>query len=343
MENSFLFQLVKELSLCFGPSGNEESVRDIIISYIKDYATYRIDPLGNVIVEKKGRKTPAKRIMLDAHMDEVGMIITNVRQDGLLNFSTIGGILPEAFIGKTVAFEHCNGVIGCLPIHCLSGDAKTKLPTERELFIDIGACSGEDARTLVNPGDVCTFYSDFIPFGDGYIKGKALDDRIGCAILIDYIRKDQEFDTVCTFTVQEEVGLVGAKAATFSVKPDIAIVLEATTAADIADVDESKQVCKLGQGVTLSFMDRATVYDRELYQMAMELGKEMHIPCQSKNAVAGGNNAGAIHSSVGGVRTLALSVPCRYLHSASCVVQWEDVKATSDLLSVLVEKIAKNS
>ncbi len=343
MSNHSLLEIVKELSLCFGPSGSENSVRVMIISYIEGYASYRIDPLGNLIVEKKGRRTPTKRIMLDAHMDEVGMIVTNVRSDGLLTFATVGGILPEALVGKPVTFQNCNGIIGCLPIHCLSGEQKTKYPNENELFIDIGAANQEEALSLVSPGDVATFQSEFISFGEGFIKGKALDDRVGCAILIDYIRSEQEYDTICTFTVQEEVGLVGAKTATFSVKPDIALVLEATTAADIAGVDQTQQVCKLGQGVTLSFMDRATVYDRELYQTAMSVCKELGIPCQSKNAVAGGNNAGAIHSSIGGVHTLALSVPCRYLHSANCVVHWEDVVSTAKLLPVLVEKVAKNS
>ncbi len=343
MNNLPLFEIVKELSLCFGPSGRENSVRDTIISYIEGYASYQIDPLGNIIVEKKGRKTPSNRIMIDAHMDEVGMIVTNIRSDGLLTFATIGGILPEALIGKTVVFQTCEGVIGCLPVHCLSSEQKNKYPSETELFIDIGASTKEEALRLISPGDVCTFKSEFVSFGDGLIKGKALDDRIGCAILIDYIRKEQEFDTVCTFTVQEEVGLIGAKTATYSVKPDIALVIEATTAADIDGVDPLKQVCRLGQGVVLSFMDRATIYDRELYQTAMELCQEQKISCQSKNAVAGGNNAGTIHSSLDGVRTLALSVPCRYLHSASCTVQWKDVISTVNLLSVLVEKIAKNS
>ena len=343
MENNSLFQIIKELSLAFGPSGRENAVRDRIISYIEGYASYFVDPLGNLIVEKKGRTTPNKRIMLDAHMDEVGMIITNVRDDGLLSFSTIGGILPEALIGKTVTFGHCVGVIGCLPVHCLSGDEKNKLPSENELYIDIGVSNKEEALSLVNHGDVCTFHSDFVVFGEGFIKGKALDDRVGCALLIDYIRNEQEFDTICTFTVQEEVGLVGAKTATFTVKPDIALVLEATTAADIADVDKNNWVCQLGRGVALSFMDRATVYDRELYQLAMSLAQEEKIACQSKNAVAGGNNAGTIHSSIGGVRTLALSVPCRYLHSANCVVCWADVVSTSNMLSVLVEKVAKTS
>lgn len=341
--NSYLYELLQRLSLAFGPSGNEEKVRDIILSYIEGYAPYYVDPLGNIIVNKKGKRTPEKRIMIDAHMDEVGMIITSVCDDGLLKFSTIGGILPEALLGKTVSFGNFFGVIGCLPIHCLSGEQKNKYPAEKDLFINIGAKNKEEALSLVQPGDACTFYSDFVCFGNKFIKGKALDDRVGCAILIDYIRNEQEFDTICTFTVQEEVGLIGAKTATFSVKPDIALVLEATTAADIAGIPLEQQVCNLSQGVAISFMDRATIYDKELYQTAMSLCNEKGIACQSKNAVAGGNNGGAIHSSVGGVRTLALSVPCRYLHSASCVINWDDVESTSVLLPLLVEKIAKNT
>ena len=343
MGNSELFEIVQHLSTCFGPSGNEQSVREAIVSYIEDYAPYYIDPLGNIIVEKKGRNTPTKRIMLDAHMDEVGMIVTAVHDNGLLSFSTIGGILPEALVGKKVRFPECTGVIGCLPIHCLTNEQKRKLPTENELYIDIGVSTKESALCLVKPGDVCTFESEFVSFGNGFVKGKALDDRIGCAVLIDYIQNEAEYDTICTFTVQEEVGLIGAKTATFSVKPDIAFVLEATTAADIAGVAEDNMVCKLGKGVALSFMDRSTVYDSSLYKTAMEISEKQGIVCQSKNAVAGGNNGGVIHSSVGGVRTLALSVPCRYLHSAGCVICWKDVEALKDLLRELVDAVSKDA
>ncbi|MBR3844384.1 MAG: M42 family peptidase [Clostridia bacterium] len=334
-----LLEIVKDLSLSFGPSGHEKPVRDRIISYIDGVVPYHIDPLGNLIVEKKGKTTPSQRIMIDAHMDEVGMIITSIGQDGLLSFSAIGGILPEALLGKTVTFGSFDGVIGCVPVHCLSGEKKNILPSISDMYIDIGVATKEQAKKLVQPGDVCTFKSDFVTFGDGYIKGKALDDRIGCAVLLDYILKEQEFDTICTFTVQEEVGLVGAKTATFGVLPDIALVLEATTAADIAGVPENEQVCKLGEGVAVSFMDRSTIYDRELFQTVLAAAKSKRIPCQTKNAVAGGNNAGAIHSALQGVRTLALSVPCRYLHSAGCVVCEKDILATSELLQAMVNEL----
>ncbi len=343
MECNTIMEILQDLSLCFGPSGHEKLVREKIISYIEGYASYRVDALGNLIVTKKGRRKPSHIIQLDAHMDEVGLIITTVHPNGALSFATVGGILPEALLGKRVAFANgvC-GVIGCLPVHCLSGEQKKSLPSVKDMSIDIGAYSKEDALTLVQPGDVCTFESDFVLFGDGKVKGKALDDRVGCAILIDYIRREQEFDTICTFTVQEEVGLIGAKTATFGVKPDIALVLEATTASDIAGVGENEKVCQLGKGVTLSFMDRATVYDRELYQIAMNTAKSNGITCQSKNAVAGGNNGGTIHASGDGVRTLALSVPCRYLHSANCVVHQDDIDATSLLVQVMVNTVAEN-
>lgn len=336
MNKTFIFEVAKELSLCFGPSGREQSVRDTILSYIEGYAPYRIDALGNIIVEKKGKRTSSKTIMIDAHMDEVGMIITDIRDDGLLNFSTVGGILSEALVGKVVTFGGIQGVIGCLPIHCLNGEQKKQLPRVEDLYIDIGVSNKSEALQYVQPGDLCAFYSEFVTFGEGYIKGKALDDRIGCAILIDYIRSPQEFDTICTFSVQEEVGLVGAKTATYGVNPDIAFVVEATTAADIAGVAAENQVCHLKQGVTLSFMDRATVYDSNLFHTAIVLADKKEIVYQVKKAVAGGNNSGTVHCAREGVRTLALSVPCRYLHSACCVIHKDDVVSTARLLQEMV-------
>ena len=157
--------------------------------------------------------------------------------------------------------------------------------------------------------DFCTFISDFVEFGD-QIKAKALDDRVGCAVLIELLKSDAEYDFYASFSVQEEIGLRGAGVAAFSVEPDAAIVIDGTTAADVAGVAPAKQVCRQGEGAVVSFMDGATSYDREYYNAALSSG----IKAQSKCAVAGGNNAGSIHLSRGGVRSLALSVPCRYIH-----------------------------
>ena len=183
-------------------------------------------------------------------------------------------------------------------------------------------------------GDRAVMCSEYREMGNK-IKAKAIDDRAGCAILLSLITNDSDYDFYASFSVQEEVGLRGAKTAAFAADPDAAIVLEATTAADIADVDETHRVCVLGNGPAVSFMDRATVYDREYYRAALESG----IKCQPKSAVAGGNNSGAIHLSRGGVRTVAISVPCRYIHSSSCVADKEDIKNAERLAKYMLAGI----
>jgi endoglucanase len=184
------------------------------------------------------------------------------------------------------------------------------------------------------------FDSDYIEVGDGLIKARALDDRAGCAVLISLIQSELEYDMTFTFTVQEELGSRGAKTAAFAVEPRAAVIVEATTAADIADVPEDGKVCFLKKGPVLSFMDGGAVYDRALYELAFETAAERGLPCQPKLAVAGGNNAAAVHVSKTGVRTLAVSVPCRYLHSGSCVIAKTDLYHTAALVKAAAEKIA---
>lgn len=330
-----MLTLLEELTNAFGPSGNEEAVRSLILSYIQDYARCEVDALGNIIAYKTGKKRPQKHLMLDAHMDEVGMIVTSILPNGMLRFAPIGGITTEALIGKRVTFGEMEGVIGCVPIHLLPADEKNKLPAYDKLLIDIGADSEQQAARWVQPGAVCTFKNEFLTFGEHRIQAKALDDRAGCAILIDMIRRKQPYDMTFTFTVREEVGLLGAKTAAFQVAPDAALVLETTTAADIAGVAAQQQVCALGKGTVISFMDHATLYDSHYYHHAFEVAARHAIPCQAKRAVAGGNNAGAIHASRGGIPTLALSLPCRYLHSAACVIDEDDLQATAELAQTL--------
>ena len=171
------------------------------------------------------------------------------------------------------------------------------------------------------------------------ICSKAIDDRAGCAILLHLLEQDAPYDFTAAFLVQEEVGLRGAKAAAYTVDPDFALVLEATTAADIAGAEEDAKVCCLGGGPVVSFMDRSTIYDKELYRMAFSLAEKNGISCQTKSRIAGGNDSGAIHVSRGGVRTLAISLPCRYLHSPSCLADLNDLDACTALLPLLVKSI----
>ncbi len=331
-----MVDLIKKLALLDGTSGGEDAVREFILGEISPYCTCKTDPLGNIIAEKKGKKAPAKRILLDAHMDEVGLIITSVTEDGFLRFKTLGGINTSALMFRAVRINgNSGGVISGKPIHLMHGEEQEKLPEADSLYIDIGAASKEETLSAVSPGDRAVIVSDFTVSGNKLIS-KALDDRIGCAILIKLLREYDEYDYTVTFTVQEEIGLRGAKTATYSVRPDAAIIVESTTAADVAGVPDDKTVCKLGRGAAVSFMDRATAYDREYYNAALDSG----IAVQSKAAVAGGNNAGSVHLSRGGVRTLAISVPCRYIHTNSSVADLNDVNAAFELCRYMIKYIA---
>lgn len=329
-----MLDLLRELTALDGVSGDEGAVRDYIISKISGHCEYETDPLGNIIAFKKGRNRSVKKLLADAHMDEVGLIITSVTADGFLKFAAVGGIDTSVLMFRQVKIGGVNGVISGKPVHLMSGDEKKKLPKPDSLYIDIGAASREQALTLVKPGDRAVIRGGFSLMGSR-ITAKALDDRIGCAVLISLLTKESEYDFYASFTVQEEVGLRGAKAAAFRVAPDAALVLEATTAADTAGVPEQGMVCRLGQGPAVSFMDRATVYDRAYYEAALKSG----IKCQPKAAVAGGNNSGSLHLSRGGVRTLALSVPCRYIHSPSSVADMKDIESTERLAEYMINGI----
>lgn len=331
-------ELLKQLCLLDGMSGDEGAVRDFVISQIKDYCDYKIDNLGNVIAFKKGKNTPFKKVLIDAHLDEVGLIITHVEQNGFLRFKTVGGIDTSALMFRRVLINgKVTGVIGGKPVHLCEGDERKKLPNSDNLYIDIGASTALQAKALVSVGDGAVMCSDFTVSGNKILT-KALDDRVGCAVLIELLKSDAEYDFYASFSVQEEIGLRGAGVAAFSVEPDAAIVIDGTTAADVAGVAPAKQVCRQGEGAVVSFMDGATSYDREYYNAALSSG----IKAQSKCAVAGGNNAGSIHLSRGGVRSLALSVPCRYIHTAGSVADINDVVAVRDLTKHMINQIAGN-
>ncbi len=340
-----MLDLIKNLCLIDGISGREHFVRDYIISEIQDFADdINVDPLGNLIVFKKGEKRATKKVLLDAHLDEVGFIVTCINADATLSFECVGGISTSVLAGRAVSVgeSKINGVIGVTPVHLLTTDKKAELPDVKALSIDIGANSKEEAEALVKIGDMACFKSEFVSYGDGYIKSKALDDRAGCAILINMIKSKLPYDMYFSFSCGEEVGLGVAGAAVYHVKPDYAIVVETTTAADLAGVENRKNVCKLGDGAVISFMDRRTVYDKALFDRAFEIAKKNNIKLQTKTMVAGGNNAGVIHTSAGGVKTVAISIPCRYLHSPSCVVKVDDIFETEKILRALSEEFAND-
>ena len=338
-----MLEMIKELCDLSGISGRENAVRDYIIEKIKDYAEYSIDPLGNLIVFKKGKNPAKNKVMLDAHMDEVGLIVTAITSEGYFKFAKVGGIDSRVMLGRAVKVgdKAVNGVIGIKPVHLVDKSAEADIPKVEDLYIDIGAKDKAEAEEYVRPGDTAWFASDFVEFGNGFVKAKALDDRAGCAILIELIRSELEYDAWFSFSVQEEIGTRGAQTSAFTIDPDYAIVVETTTAADISGVKDEKRVCICGKGGTVSFMDRRTIYDREVYDKAFEVAEREGIACQPKTMVAGGNDAGAIHKSRGGVKVLTVSVPCRYLHSPSCVIKYSDVDESLKLIKAMAEEFAK--
>ena len=335
------YALLKKLCLADGISGDEGSVRKIIIDEIKDLAEWRVDSLGNLLVHKKGKATAKARLMLSAHMDEVGLMVTDITSDGFLKFDEVGGIDRRVLVGKQVAVGKNNvpGVIGIKPVHLCKGDENKTIPEYGDMYIDIGADSLEEALSVVNYGDSIHYVSDFIET-ETSINSKAIDDRFGCYFLIELIKSELDYDMDFAFVVQEEVGLRGAKTAAYTLDPEFALVMETTTSAEIPEIDKSKQVCALGEGAVISVMDRRTIYDKAMVSFAFDIAEQIGAKAQYKRAVAGGNDSGAIHQSRGGVRTLAISLPCRYLHAPSTVAAKSDCESIFSLAKEISNRIA---
>lgn len=331
--------MLKDLCLLNGTSGREEAVRNYIIEKIKDKCEYSVDALGSVIAFKKGKKAPDKKVLVAAHTDEVGFIITDITDDGYLRFAPVGGIDAAVVLGRRVDINGIKGVVGTKAVHLLSDDEKKNEPAFDKLAIDIGAADKAEAEKAVSLGDCAYFASDYCEFGDGFIKSKALDDRIGCMLMIELINSNLEYDTYFCFNVQEEVGLRGSGCSAYAVKPDIAVILESTTAADIDGVTGGDKCCVLGKGPVVSFMDGRTIYDKQIFDLAFEVAKENNIKIQTKTKIAGGNDAGAIQKSGAGCRVAAVSLPCRYIHSGSSVVKIGDIEEARRFLPLFLSKL----
>ena len=346
--------LIRELSLAFGPSGCEDAVSALIESQIKgDCDSYTVDTVGNIIAVIHGRgiyydKKNPRRILLSAHMDEVGFMITAITEEGYLKFSTVGGIDPRVLCGRHVLVgdrHKLHGVIASKAIHLQTPEERTKATPLSKMYIDIGAKDAEDAKKYVSVGDYATFDSDFVTFGkdNTRMKGKALDDRAGCAMLIEIMRNlhdnpcDLPFDVCFAFTTCEEVGISGANVAAFEVAPDTAIILEATAVNDLPGAGRNF-VSKQGEGGTLSLCDRGTIYDMGFINYARQTAEQKELKVQLKQAFTGGTDAAHIQRSLTGIRVLGLSLPTRYIHSASNVALYEDYEQTRDLVIAMLRE-----
>lgn len=329
-----MVEVLKRLTEARGVTGNENEVRDIVLELIAQTgAEAWVDRMGNVIAEKKGRKG-GKKVMLAAHMDEVGFIVSHISDNGMLKFKPVGGFDQRILLSKRVLIgkEAIPGVIGVKAIHLQEPDERNRVINQKQMYIDIGARSKEEALKLVQPGDYASFDSSLVCFGDNKVKAKALDDRAGCAVLLELLKESCDFDLVACFTVQEEIGLRGAEVAAWHVRPDMAVVVEGTTCADIPDVPEHMHTTKMGRGPAISFMDNSSIANPELFRKMVETAEASSIPYQIKENISGGNDAGSIHVSRGGIPAVVVSVPCRYIHSPSSMMDLSDFNNTIRLV-----------
>ncbi len=337
-------EILKKLTALDGVSGEETPVRDFILSHIKDIVDdYRIDNLGNLITYKKGTgKGP--RVMLDAHMDEVGLMITHINSDGLLKFQTIGGIEPRVLVGKRVRVgeKGIPGVIGFKPIHLQDSGERNGAVNKKKLTIDIGAKDRDQAEEKVEVGDYAVFSYDPVEFGDNKLMAKALDDRVGCAVLMELLKGRYECDIYGCFTVQEEVGLKGAKTSSFQVMPDMALILEGTTCYDVPDTQEQNMSTRCGKGPALTVMDRSVIADREFVRLIAEVADTYHIPYQYKQTISGGTNAGRIQVNGTGVKVAVMAIPCRYIHTPVSVMDKSDFNHMLALAHKVLEALPKS-
>ena len=329
-----MLELLKQLCLLNGVSGDEGEVRAFLRAQAEPYAdSIRTDALGNLIVFKQGAKATGNRLLLAAHMDEVGLIITHVTDEGFLKFGFVGGVDRRIAIGKPVVLgpDRVPGIISLKAIHLTDKAELKKVPKTDSLYIDSGAGSREEALKKVPLGTYGSFVSQPEEFGDGFFKARAIDDRIGCAIMLELLKEELPLDVTFAFTAQEEVGTRGAFGAAFSVTPQIALVLETTTAADLPGVDSHRRVCAPEKGPVISYMDGSTIYDRGLFEDLRRLAEDNGIPWQTKEYIAGGNDARTIQRTKQGVRVAAMSAATRYLHAPSSVASVADFKNMLEL------------
>ena len=338
--------LLKRLTEASGASGNEKEVRDIIVEEIRPFVdSVRIDGIGNVIAYKSGKTPAAGRIMVTAHMDEVGLMIKDIDSTGLLRFLTVGGIDKRVLVSKAVVVgkDKIKGVIGSKPIHLQKRNEWTKVLDINELYIDIGASSKDEAEKLISIGDYAVFDTKYEEFGEGRIKAKALDNRVGCAVLVELLKLSLETEIYGVFTVMEEVGLVGAGPAAFTVEPDVAIILEGTVCYEMPDMDSHQIPTVLGNGPAISLVDRSTLYDSDFRRRIVETAERNSIKYQFRKTAMGGNDSGKIHTSKSGCITTAISVPTRYIHSPLSVISRDDYDNTLALVKALVSDLEKEA
>ncbi|SJZ38394.1 M42 family metallopeptidase [Selenihalanaerobacter shriftii] len=335
--------LLDKLSEAVGVSGAEYEIRDLIKEEVKDYVNeIKTDSLGNLIVYKDGDSS-LPTLLLSAHMDEIGLMITKIEKNGLLSFKPVGAVDKRVLISKKVVVgkDKVPGIIGAKAIH-LQKSSERKRPLKiKQLYIDIGANDQKTAKKLVNLGDTATFATKFSELGEKTVKGKAFDDRVGCSILVELLKKDYDFPFYGVFAVQEEVGLRGAGVAAYDIEPDLAIILEGTTASDVPESKEHAYSTTVGKGPALTMMDMTIIPNKELLQGIIKTADENQIDYQFRRSTSAGTDAGKVHLLKEGIPTVVISLPVRYIHSPISLLNLDDYQAAKGLVDKFCEKIAQ--
>ena len=343
--------ILQQLAEAIGVSGNEDAVRKIIADAVRDHVDeLRSDTVGNLFAVRlrplqRGKKARgakrALKVMVAAHMDEVGLMIVGYDGSGGLRFRPVGGIDDRVLPGKVllVGPDKIPGVIGVKPIHLLKGDEDKQVAKIDSMVIDIGASSKEEAEKLVKLGQWAAFATRYRKVGRT-ATGKAFDDRAGCAVLVELLRGARfPFDLHAVFTVQEEVGLRGARVAASAVEPDCAFVLEGTVCDDLPKDKDTSPTTVLGKGPAISLMDRSAFADRRLVDHLVATADRLGIPHQFKQPGVGGTDAGAITRSKTGVPTVPVAVPCRYIHSPVSRLSLDDFDNTVRLMRESLKRL----
>ena len=336
--------LLESLSNAIGVSGEEDEVRSLILPAIRHHVTdIQVDALGNLTAIQRGTVHPDFTVMIAAHMDEIGMMVTAVDSNGLIQFASIGGIDPRILPGLRVKVgpKRTPGVILWKPIH-LGRDMKT-VPID-SLRIDVGATD----KSAAAPGDRIAFDSGYAHLSPKVVRGKAFDDRVGCSVLIDILRAGPSPVTIAAaFTAQEEIGLRGAKVAAQRLKPDAAIVLEGTYADDVpnpnfeADAGDlpKNPGARFGQGAVITLSDRQMITDRRVLRFLRETAEMNDIAFQMKTVDGGGTDGGAIHTAQAGIPTMPISAPCRYIHTPTALLNLDDYASVLNLARAVLNRL----
>lgn len=332
--------LMKELSTTPGISGFEEKIADIIKRELKDCTdSIEEDEMGNVIATKKGKKN-APTVMLASHMDEIGLMVKYIDDEGYLRFSKIGGINDQMLMNQSVTIHTANGdivgVLGSKPPHVTKPEEKDKVVKSEDMFIDIGAKDKEDAEKMVQVGDPITFNALFEDFPNDLIMGKALDNRVGCYVMMEVLKRVKSKATIYGVgTVQEEVGLKGAKTSAFKLNPDIAIALDTTLSGDHPGIKKEEAPAVIGKGPAIVLVDasgRGIITNKKVKDMLIKAGDSYEIDYQLEVSDGGTTDGTAIHLTREGIPTGVLSVPTRYIHTPVSVCSRKDIESTIDLI-----------